>query len=50
MEAYQITVSNVALFILIPLATEQIIEHVMHIIFIQEMRTVGSVNVFSGFL
>lgn len=42
-------VSNVALFILIPLATEQIIEH-MHIIFIQEMWALGFVNVFSGFL
>lgn len=50
MEAYQITVNNAALFILIPFATEQIIEHIMHVIFIQEMRPVDSVNVLSGFL
>lgn len=50
MEGYQITAMNVALFILIPFATEQITEHIMHIIFIQEMSPVGSVDVFSGFL
>lgn len=50
MEAYWITVTNAALFILIPFATEQIIEHIMHVIFIQETKPVYSINVLSGFL